>query len=122
MNHTRRKIPPLRALLFLLASVMPCFAANLIDEGRQDAVADCSACHRVTADQRPPAPVPDPDEIHDVLAPSFDVIARRYAGKRAALRAIIQAPRHPMREQQFLKRDLTAITEYIGSLRSQDWK
>ena len=57
----------------------------------------------------------------DITAPAVDVIARRYAGRPTALRAFIEAPRHPMREQQFLSRDLTAIGQYIASLQGQRW-
>lgn len=108
-------------LAWLLAAAAPATAAKLRVEGRQTAIAECKACHRVTVEQTPPAPVYDPDEGRAVAAPSFDAIARRYKGRPGLLRAFIQAPRHPMREQQFLKRDLLAITRYIGSLTDQHW-
>jgi len=96
-------------------------AATLVREGRQDAVEDCSSCHRVTQDQKPPPPVSNPDEARSEQAPSFDLIGRRYAGRPGALTHLIRAPRHPMREQQFLTRDLKAIVSYITSLRKERW-
>ena len=113
--------PVTGSLLLLLIGPGLALAANLVAEGRQDAVLECAACHRVTILQKPPAPVPDLDEGRAVTAPAFDVIARRYAGRPRALRAFIQAPRHPMHEQQFLSRDLTAIGRYIASLRDERW-
>lgn len=108
-------------LAVLLAGMGPAAAASLVAEGRQAAVLECSACHRVTSRQKPPAPVFDPDQARAVSAPPFDVIARHYAGRPASLRAFIAAPRHPMREQQFLEHDLAALTRYIASLRGQKW-
>lgn len=90
-------------------------------EGRRNAIEDCSACHRVTAGQRQPAPVPNSDEAISVQAPAFDRIARRYAGRTGALREVIQAPRHPMREQQFLPEELDSLIRYIGSLQKERW-
>ena len=107
--------------IFSLLVAQPVYADAPVQEGRQDSIEDCSACHRVTRNQKPPPPVPNPDEALGVDAPSFDKIARLYAGRPAALAAFIQAPRHPMREQQFLSRDLKAIVRYIGSLRNQRW-
>jgi len=109
------------SLVLLLIGSGPVLASNLVAEGRQDAMLECAACHRVTLRQTQPASVPDPDEGRAVTAPAFDVIAGRYAGRPRALRAFVQAPRHPMREQQFLRRDLTAISRYIASLQGQRW-
>lgn len=90
-------------------------------DGRQAAIADCSACHRVTRQQKPPAPVTDPDEATTVTAPGFDIIAHRYRGRPRALAQVIRAPRHPMREQQFIPEELKAIVDYIESLRRERW-
>lgn len=109
------------ALLLTAMSFQPAMAMSLIQEGRRDAVLDCSSCHRVTKDQNPPPPVFDPDEARNLVAPSFDIIAREYRGKPTRLMNIIQAPRHPMREQQFLPHDLRAIVRYIGSLQNERW-
>lgn len=109
------------AMALSLLGTAPAISAGLVPEGRRDAVLDCSACHRVTRDQKPPAPVYDRDQALTVVAPSFDAIARQYAGRPGSLRAFIRAPRHPMREQQFLERDLTAIGHYIASLQGQQW-
>ena len=102
-------------------ALAPAQAASSNQEGRKDAVAYCSACHRVTKDQKQPPAVFDPDEARSLEAPSFDVIATRYSGRADALRHFIRAPRHPMREQQFLPQDLRAIVRYIASLRAQRW-
>ena len=96
-------------------------AASSIQQGKHDAIADCSACHRVTQDQIMPPPISNPDEARSAEAPSFDVIARRYFGRRRKLIDFIDTPEHPMREQQFLPRDLKAIVDYIGSLRYNRW-
>ena len=108
-------------LILFLGLVGPARAANLVAEGLQAAELECSACHQVAKKQRPPGPVYDPDEAINVGAPSFDMIARRYAGRNADLKAFIQAPRHPMREQQFTREDLATISAYITSLRGQRW-
>ncbi len=84
--------------------------------GRMLAVEACAACHKVTAQQRQPAPVADPDTGEKILAPPFTAIAKRYAGNADGLRAFITLPSHPMREQTFLPRDLRDIVAYIRSL------
>ena len=109
------------ALLQALLAVQPAIAASPVLEGRQRAIEDCSACHRVTKDQKLPPLVSDPEEARSMQAPPFDVIARRYAGRPALLARFIRAPLHPMREQQFLPTDLKAIVRYISSLGKERW-
>jgi len=75
----------------------------------------------VTADQKLPAPVPNPDQLEMVVAPSFASIAVAYKGKDRELRAFIRTPQHPMKEQQFLDSDLDAIVAYIHSVDNQRW-
>lgn len=84
--------------------------------GRERAIEGCSACHQVTSSQTPPAPVPNPDALELVPAPSFAHIAAKYRGRDKELRAFIKAPLHPMKEQRFLDADLNAIVAYIRSL------
>ena len=84
--------------------------------GKNCAVEDCSACHQVTAGQKPPAPVADPDAEEWVPAPAFSRIASKYKGRDRELRAFILTPDHPMKEQEFLDSDLNAIVAYIHSL------
>lgn len=121
MNTARITIRAHTGLIFAFLLLRPAYAASLVQEGRQDAIEDCSVCHRVTEHQKPPSTVLNPEEARRVEAPSFEVIARRYAGRPAALARFIRAPLHPMREQQFLPRDLEAIVRYIGSLRKERW-
>ncbi len=87
-----------------------------IAEGRTLAIQACSACHQVTETQSPSRPVFNPDTLEHVAAPSFVEISRKYGKNTAALRAFIRTPAHPMREQQFLPRDLDLIVVYIRSL------
>lgn len=96
-------------------------ASALTDIGRDRAVESCSACHQVTKDQKLPAPVPNPDQLEMVMAPSFASMAAAYEGKDRELRAFIRKPQHPMKEQQFLDADLDAIVAYIHSLEGQRW-
>ena len=110
---------PAGGLLCALLVLPPAQAAS--PQQMQQAIEDCSACHRVTQGQGPVPSVYDPDQARNIAPPSFDVIARRYAGRPAALARFIQAPRHPMREQRFLPRDLKAILRYIASLRKERW-
>jgi len=77
----------------------------------------CSACHRVSREQKPPAPVFDPDQQAAVHAPSFMSIARDRHKNAAYLRKVITRPHYPMREQSYDKDDLEAIVAYILSLR-----
>ena len=77
----------------------------------------CSACHRVSRQQKPPAPVFDPDQQAAVHAPSFMSIARDRHKNAAYLRNVITRPHYPMREQSYDKDDLEAIVAYILSLR-----
>lgn len=90
-------------------------AANAT-RGRVLAIEDCSACHQVTARQSLPPPVRDPDADENIAAPTFAVIGRKYAGDPKALRAFIVEPHYPMREQEFLPRDLDDIVAYIRAL------
>ncbi|HSM96892.1 MAG TPA: c-type cytochrome [Rhizomicrobium sp.] len=96
-------------------------ASPLTDLGRDRAIESCSACHQVTKDQKSPAPVPNPDQLEMVVAPSFAAMAAAYEGKDRQLRAFIRKPQHPMKEQQFLDADLDAIVAYIHSLNGQRW-
>jgi hypothetical protein len=112
---------PLVSLMIVFLLLSPAHAAPPGHEGRKDAIDYCSACHRVTRDQKQPPAVFDPDEARSVEAPAFDVIAGHYSGRPGALSRFIRAPLHPMREQQFLPRDLRAITRYITSLRGERW-
>lgn len=84
--------------------------------GRMLAVEACSACHKVTRQQRQPDAVTDPDSGDRVLAPPFTAIAKRYGSDTESLRAFIILPNHPMREQTFLETDLSDIVAYIRSL------
>jgi mono/diheme cytochrome c family protein len=90
--------------------------ANRVAEGRAIAIDACSACHQVTNRQKPPAPVPNPDELTLVAAPSFAQIARDHGADEAYLRDAITAPKHPMREQEWRQDDLNAVIAYIRSL------
>ena len=83
--------------------------------GRHLAIEACAACHKVTAGQKQPAPVADPDGGDSIAAPSFFAIAAKFGRDKPSLRAFILAPAHPMREQTFLPRDLNDIVAYIGS-------
>ena len=85
--------------------------------GRELSVQGCAACHKVTTEQKRPEAVPDPDQLDSIAAPSFSAIAAKYAGNDRALRTFILKPHWPMRQQQFLAGDLTAIVAYIHSLR-----
>jgi mono/diheme cytochrome c family protein len=106
------------ALVLVLGFAAPHIAAasSLIDLGRNRAVEDCSACHQVTAGQKAPAPVADPENEEWVPAPSFAQVAEKYKGHERELRAFIVTPDHPMKEQEFLDTDLNAIIAYINSL------
>lgn len=84
--------------------------------GHDRAIESCSSCHQVTPEQKPPKPVSNSDEMELVSAPNFAQIAIKYEGHDGELRAFIRAPRHPMKEQQFLDSDLNAIVAYIHSL------
>jgi len=107
--------------LTLLFCQPVCAASGLQAKGRQAAIEDCSACHRVIRQQKQPPAVADPDEARTVEPPAFDEIARQYSGRRPALARFILAPRHPMREQEFPPGELKAIVRYIESLREERW-
>lgn len=81
--------------------------------GRTLAIDACSACHQVTADQKPRPPVFDPDEYRNVVPPSFAAIAAKYSRRPWALRRFILLPRHPMPEQNWDPADLTAVVAFI---------
>ena len=118
----RQQYLPLCTALFLCVAVPnPAIASPLVDLGKDRAVESCSACHQVTADQKLPALVPNPDQLEMVAAPSFASIAAAYEGKDRELCAFIRAPQHPMKEQQFLDYDLDAIVAYIHSVDHQRW-
>ena len=98
-----------------------CAASSLEVKGRLAANEDCGACHRITRQQRQPPAVADPDEARTIEAPTFNQIARQYAGRPTALARSITAPRHPMREQEFLPNELKQIIRYIRSLEKERW-
>jgi mono/diheme cytochrome c family protein len=89
--------------------------APLAAIGRTLAIQSCSACHQVTDTQMPPAAVLNLDTLEQVRAPSFAQISQKYGKNIKSLRAFILTPKHPMREQRFLPRDLDAIVAYIRS-------
>jgi mono/diheme cytochrome c family protein len=90
-----------------------------IEAGRQLAGEACAACHSVAPGAPAPRPVYDPDQQAFVRAPAFAAIARDPRKDDVYLRAIIQAPHYPMREQALDERDLASIVAYIDSLRPQ---
>ncbi len=90
-------------------------------KGRVAAKEDCAACHRITRQQRQPPAIADPDEARTVEAPTFNQIAKQYAGRPTALAQSIMAPRHPMREQEFPPHELKQIIRYIRSLEKERW-
>jgi hypothetical protein len=120
-NHNLAKTLSAGCALLLLVCQPVCAATGLKYKGRQAAIDDCSACHRVIRQQKQPARVADPDEARTVETPAFDEIARQYSGRRGALARFIQAPRHPMRELEFPPGELKAIIQYIESLRDERW-
>lgn len=79
----------------------------------------CSACHRVQpAQPQPPPVIIDESTSQEAIpAPSFREIARRPGRDENYLRALIQAPHFPMREQQIIPEELDAIVAYITSLK-----
>jgi mono/diheme cytochrome c family protein len=91
-------------------------AAQNIRAGRTLAVQACSACHQVTADQKPRPAVFNPEEYANVAAPPFIAIAAKYARRPWALRHFIQNPVHPMPEQNWDPGDLTSVVAFIQSL------
>ena len=93
-------------------------APRQVAEGRSIAIDGCSACRQVTPDQKPSAPVSNPDELTLVFAPTFAEIAKNHGTDEVYLRAAITTPQHPMREQRFLESDLNAIIAYIRSLQT----
>lgn len=77
----------------------------------------CSACHQVSAGQKPPPPVFDLDQEARIAAPSFMKIARDPRKDAAYLRKVIIRPHYPMKEQVYDDEDLDGIIAYILSLR-----
>jgi cytochrome c551/c552 len=98
-----------------------CAASRAEVKGGIAANEDCAACHRITRQQRQPPAVADPDEARTIEAPTFNQIARQYAGRPTALARFIMAPRHPMREQEFPPHELKQIIRYIRSLEKERW-
>jgi hypothetical protein len=80
----------------------------------------CSACHRVSAEQRPPAKVTvdTGSGSEEYEAPSFHQVAARPGRDADYLRTFIQAPHYPMREQLFIPEELEQIVAYILSLKA----
>jgi hypothetical protein len=108
------------ATLLLGLAMPPALAdGNNAPDGSTLAVEDCSACHRVTAEQPQPQPVvvQGSTSQETIQAPSFRQIARRPGRSAEYLRAFIQAPHYPMPEQQFIPEELDAIIDYITSLK-----
>jgi mono/diheme cytochrome c family protein len=108
------------AILLWGLAMPPALAdGNNAPDGSTLAAEDCSACHRVTAEQPQPPPVmmQESTSQETVQAPSFRQIARRPGRSADYLRAFIQAPHYPMPEQQFIPEELDAIIAYITSLK-----
>ena len=106
----------------LTALAFPATAAtDDVAAGREIAIDACSACHKVTSSQAQPAPVPDRDEMTEVKAPSFAVIAKLTGGDERILTQAITEPKHPMREQEWRPEDLKVVIAYIRSLKHQTW-
>jgi mono/diheme cytochrome c family protein len=91
--------------------------AGSVRAGRALAIDARSACHQVTADQKPRPPVFNPKEYANVAAPAFSAISLKYAERPWALRRFILNPVHPMPEQNWDPADLTAVVVFIQSLR-----
>lgn len=112
-----RRHPALVASVVLLLTAQGAYAGDSeIAMGRERAIEYCSGCHQVTRQQRRPEPVPYPEENALVVTPSFAAISVKYEGNDKGLRAFIKAPKHPMKEQEFLDSDLGAIVAYIHSV------
>jgi mono/diheme cytochrome c family protein len=91
--------------------------AGSVRAGRALAIDACSACHQVTANQKPRPPAFNPEEYANVAAPAFSAISLKYAERPWALRRFILNPVHPMPEQNWDPADLTAVVAFIQSLR-----
>lgn len=116
MSNRRRCGSAVLAIAVLAGGIFaPASAADAV-RGRRLAIEDCSACHKVTAEQIQPAAVLDRDSAEHIVAPPFADIGRKYAADSKALRSFIHAPSYPMPEQQFLPRDFDDIVAYIQSL------
>ena len=122
----RSRGPGFVAVLLAGLATLPALAdGNSAPDGSMLATEDCSACHRVTAEQPQPPPVVMQESTSQeaIQAPSFHQIARRPGRSADYLRAFIQAPHYPMPEQQFIPEELDAIIAYITSLKTSggDW-
>src|SRR4030095_3132842 len=75
----------------------------------------CSACHRISAEQTPPAKVIVETGVgtEEYEAPSFRQIAARPGRDANYLRTFIRAPHYPMREQMFIPEELEEIVNYL---------
>ena len=95
-------------------------AAAAENAGRELATSYCGACHRVSAEQAPTSKVTvdKGSGIQEFEAPSFRQIAARAGRDAEYLRAFIQAPHYPMREQLFIPEELDQIVSYILSLKA----
>lgn len=102
---------------FWLGAMGTALAADSNAAGRSLAIDACSACHKVTAGQVRPGPVLDSDEGVSIQAPDFTWIARKYARRPRALARYIQAPVHPMREQNWDAGDLESVVAFIRTIR-----
>jgi len=105
------------AAFALVANGAAAGPAGQIVEGAAMAHDACSACHQVSPDQKPPAPVFDQDQEIGIRAPSFMKIARDRRKDFAYLSRVIGEPHYPMREQMLDPEDRNAIIAYILSLR-----
>jgi mono/diheme cytochrome c family protein len=103
-------------LVWITVTVTGAQAAQNIRAGRELAIQACSACHQVTADQKPRPPVFNPEEYANVAAPTFVAVAAKYARRPWALRRFILNPVHPMPEQNWDPADLTSVVAFIQSL------
>ena len=103
-------------LLWFATALAEAQAGPNVQAGQALALEACSACHHVMPEQRMPAPVYNPDEHVNVVAPTFAAIAAKYANRPSALRRLIVTPVHPMREQNWDPADLVAVIGFIQSL------
>lgn len=117
-----RNVRALAAAALLTASASgSAMADGSAADGAALAAEYCSACHRTRADQPPPPPVMMEESTSQeaVQAPSFREIAGGPGRDAIYLRAIIEAPHAPMREQQFIPAELDAIIAYLLSLKDE---
>lgn len=119
MSRCLQSRRPLSAAALLLAvAAAPALAGGEAPaDGLSLATDYCGACHRVRADQPQPPDVAGNAGEEGVRAPSFREIAERPGRDADYLRAAIEAPHYPMREQRFIPEELDTIVAYILSLR-----